>query len=465
MRFCLHSDIFTGIPETLLFPLSARFNFNYFDLTDNFLIQLIQKHGKEFGVTAFDGFSDINSCNYQIISIFNAVQSGLTNKFGQELEENSNAYVNSVFSKPQYFLTNIQKFEREELYSKLFQLNLLLSKLECDYLVIDIPGMNILTKEINLNQLYHQKFLAKLFNRIQSIAKMASEEDVTILIRFDHSELIKNNQNYFPFEDFSKSREFYESLIEENENIGLFLDTSVFFTTEIGSMAGKLALIQDLDLNVGGEGTLEEYLLKHPKIGRDVFSILKNIEFIKIVALNDIPFLDSFQVLYDKFLKSKKYDPRIIESVKMELSNHLKKKKLMGFGNLPLKSFLINLKNLNMASKYRPSFSMNSQLQVEEFTLNSIDFRDINANKINFKLSEKKEIEFHIQEKMTLKITNFNQKRRKSNKQDKIRESEYNLDVRELENPLFPGSQEIKDLKVFSLIEIEKSARKFHEFL
>ena len=73
-------------------------------------------------------------------------------------------------------------------------------------------------------------------------------------------------------------------------------------------------------------------------------------------------------------------------------------------------------------------------------------------------------IENHIQEKAKVKITNFDHKRRKSNKQDKIREFKDDFDVRELENPLFPGYQEIKDLKVFSLIEIEKSARKFHEF-
>ena len=150
--------------------------------------------------------------------------------------------------------------------------------------------------------------------------------------------------------------------------------------------------------------------------------------------------------------------------MKIELSDHLKKKKLMGFGNLPLRSFLINLKNLNMTSKYRPSFSLNSQPQVKEFTVNSIDFREIDINKINFKLSEKKEIEYHIQEKMTLKITGFDQKRRKSLKQDKIREFEDNFGVRELDNPLFPGYQEIKELKVLSLIEIEKSLRKFHEF-
>ncbi|MHA1729086.1 MAG: hypothetical protein ACTSWY_10180 [Promethearchaeota archaeon] len=452
----LHSDLFDPIPENIFYPLSRFAGFSKFDFTEEYLSRIIKKHGKRYGLPNFGGFSDLNITGNDFgtaIEIFN--DSFFSDFEGSETKFNSMNLIHSVSIKPEYFLKNDQLFEKDQLNSHIQMLCKLMYKMESDFLMINIPPMDIPTKFIETTPVYYRKFLKKLSHRMFSISKIAANEDIKVLINFNpiitikHEKSSNTSQLYSPFRDFTDFREFYDSLIESNEDFGLFIDVSSFFITESKKIIEILIKMQNEDLLSEIHSDFDRFLLRRPKISEKIFKSLKKVEFLQGLGLNDVKWIDIISLLYNKHLTPEKFMEQNIEDFIMKLYLSLKQKLLMGKGDLPLNSFLYNIKSLNTTTGDLNYFSLNTPLQTSRFNFDTIDWRTIDINKLKIIDPLRESIKQHLKDKMRI----FN-KRRKLNK---------NFD--DTEDPITPDQENLNNMKIFSLKEITESIKRYYRFL
>lgn len=479
----LHSDLFSQIPPNIFYPLIRYSNFSKFDLKEEYLLNLIKQHRKSFDLKNFSGFSDKNTTKndlIRIVHLFNDILClGLSE---EERGSSSESNVNSIFCNPHYYLDNDKNFEKE-LKIRWKNITELIYKLEGDYLVISIPSMEIPSKTIEQEPIYYKKFINKLINRILSISKVAERQDVLLLLNYNPLDSIKTFQSNFktyknkphfidemlslnsPFNSFFDYRKFYDSIFQKTENIGMFLDISSYFILDYAKI---LEFIKDTPQLLEKQSSFESFdrlLLKNPKLGEKLFTNLKKIENLRGLGLNDIKLI---KLLIQSNIENLNFQDISKNKQKNDYNNailSLREKKIIGEGDLPIRSFLYYLKSINPSSRIPDFYSINPQLICNGFNFDVIDWRGIDIDKLKIPNFMNTAIKLFIHDKLLVHQSKFEKKGiPRWKKTEFVLESkakEENFDT----NPLEPPKENISRMQVFSLKKINDSLKEFYNFL
>ncbi len=467
-KICVHSDFFNKIPGNIIFPISLYSGFNVFDITEDFLVDIVKSHRKEYDLPLFESVSDISLINSDLSKIKSIFKDKLNNYDTKNVPNKSEEIIfNSLFIKPKYFLDDDFKFKKQlnQRWSKLF---VLMYKMEFNNLVINIPSMDIPTEKIeNQQKKYHQKFLKKLSDRISSLNYLLSKEEISLSINYDLFDTYKilrkrkNNENtpiidiYSPFQSYSYFRDYYDNIIETEENIGLFIDISSYITSNYNEIKKSISHLIYEGFPIEEIKFEDEFLLRNPKIALKFFNNLKKIEFLKGVGINDISFKPDLFIYNDSKVKDEK---KLLFEQKNSLFIALKQKKMMGFGNLPLKSILSSLKSLNFKTGLTDFYSLNIKNSINEFDFDCIDWRYIDIEKIGIPKIIKSDILRYLKERNDKKTGELNKISSWKKEERKYMENSHL-------GSLDQYSRLLSESKIYSIYEMKKMIKNYYNYL
>lgn len=428
----IHSNLFKPLPEQLIFPILRHCGFNQFDITEDYLNNLINYRGKRFGIVNFTDLSSYHTEPFNLSLITKLIDDlFILNKYVDNILTYE-ANINSLFCSPHYFMTNEFSFEKY-LNNHWSTLQNLLFTINCPLCIIDLPFLEIPTDQIESNLTYYHKFLSKLKSKIIKLSKEARRNEVNLFLNMNISHYFHNDcQNHSIFRDFKEFRTFFEKIIEEHDNIGLYIDISSYFLFESNKISAKLIANQEIDLPLEDIKTFDNFLVRNPKLAENIFEPLCKIEGLNKIGVSDVQWLDAFKLFYQSKVNILKEGEIGLQKAYQNLINRFRFKTLPGYGTLPIKSFLLYIRQLNGSGKIPHDYSYDIPLNVEKADLNNIDWRNLDINKIEF--------------------------------DNQIKESIITY-IRQLKSIDQPDLNLIKNMKIFSPIEIFKSIKEIYLYL
>ncbi|MBD3351985.1 MAG: hypothetical protein GF364_10915, partial [Candidatus Lokiarchaeota archaeon] len=373
----LHSNLFGKIPPEFFFPIAQYFSFSNYDLSTKYLKKIVYRNRKKYDLHHFTDFSSLRNQSDDYYNVINLIRELIISEGETEQNPSHKGIFHNFFTQASYHLKEDSKFTsyREKHWKNICEL---LYQLEGSYVTINIPPIDVSIENLSKQDLYYQKFISKMANRIKNLANMAHDHSLRLLIdinprfffRTKEKALIKKNADnnekntenhsndvikdrlvefYSPFFGFGDFRKFYDDIIEDSEVIGLFLDISNFFIIESPIMLKKL-IEMEVDTKYLDSGQdFTRFLYKNIDLSKELFKNLKKLEFVKGIGLNDIDWLSSITQVMNIYNRIKYKTTTNFATLKERHPFHTLYynqvfksniyKKLPNYGNLPLKSF------------------------------------------------------------------------------------------------------------------------------
>jgi hypothetical protein len=482
-RIAIHSNSFHKIPNDISFPIMNYSGFHQFDFSESHLIQFFQQYSKEYGLSSFNEFVESN-INHDDISTL----ARILNKFASNslLQDNASirSPLNSLFADTKYVFLNDIDFTRS-LDTHWSLLLSFLYKMESKYLVIGVPKVQSSPNLSDAPFPYQEKYIKKIETRFKTIAKLAAKNEIRVLIDYDPlpfyvSSIKEKSKVQTPFSTFGKFRSFYDDLIADEENLGLYLDVSEYFLLKSSEIIQYLAQIISTDEKIKSLSApqLDEFLLKSGHSTDTLFNDIHNIERLYIIGLNDCDLLQRWlKILSDVPINQKQISIQSIEKnlprIHEKIINILKDesflnpflKRYFGLGDLPLRTFFTQLRSHHSQMTSNQCYSMNQTLQIDEFNLDSIDWRSLDLTKISFNQENLPRIQQYIKNKLGVNNLQDHEEISAWKKHElnmALNESESNINVND---KLSPKKELIENLYMMSIKTIRDSIQKYISFL
>lgn len=404
----MHSDLFKALPEQLIVPILRHTGFNIYDITEEYLNNIIIHRGKPYGIVNFTDISSFHNEEYDLSQIIKLIDDLFILRNGKDDERQLEPRFDSLFCSPKYFMTNEFGFEKY-LDHHWSVLHYLLFKLECPYIIVDLPSLEIPTDLIESNLNYYHKFLSKLKSRIINLSKESRRNEVKLLLNMSINHFFSNdNVNHSIFRDFTEFRAFYDDIITEEDNLGLYIDVSSFFLFESNKICAKLIASQEPNIPLDDIKKFDNYLFRNPKLSENIFESIGKIEGLNKIGLNDVQWLENFKLFYQSKLNLLKVKESGLQKSYQSLVNTFNTKTLPGYGTLPIKSFLLFGRELNGSGNFPHNYSYHVPLNVENPDLNAIDWRNLDISKIDFDTQTKESVLTYIKQNKTIEPPDIN---------------------------------------------------------